>query len=137
VPPQPFEIVPQFFPWAPHVVGVHVEAAAGFTVSTAVAVPARVAEMVVTVEADTAEVFTMKLALLCPAGMTTLAGTCAAALALERNAAAPPAGAPMFNVTVAADELPPVTEVGFSASADTLRVGAVPQTPGTPPPPHT
>ena len=51
VPPQPSAIEPQFLPRAAHVVGV--QAAAGFTVKSAVAVlPRSEAEIDVTVEAS-------------------------------------------------------------------------------------
>ena len=73
VPPQPSEIVPQFFPCAAQVVGVQLEA--GFTVKTADAVPLFEAEMVTRFVAVTGEVVTVKLALVCPSGMTTLGGT--------------------------------------------------------------
>ena len=61
VPPQPLEMVPQFFPCAPQVVGVQL--AAGVTVSTADAVPLLEAEMVTALVAVTAEVVTVKPAL--------------------------------------------------------------------------
>ena len=134
VPPQPLEIVPQFFPWAAQVVGVH--AAAGFTARIAVTVPPIEAEMVAEVEACTAEVVAVKPALVWPAGTTTLDGTLATALLLERNTPAPPVGAAMFRVTVPIEELPPVTELGFSVSPDTVKVAGVPHPPGTPPPPQ-
>ena len=124
VPPQPFEIVPQFFPWAAHVVGVQLDA--GFTVSTADTEPLLVAEMVTKFVALTAVVLTVKLALVWPCGTTTLPGTVAAAALLDRNTPAPPEGAAMFSVTVPMEELPPVTELGLSDSPDTPTLGAVP-----------
>src|SRR5262245_36789588 len=68
--------------------------------------------------------------------MTTLCGTWAAALLLERNAAAPPAGAGMLSVTVAVDDEPPVTVLGFRESPETASEGAVPHCPAVPPPPQ-
>src|SRR5262249_20316796 len=122
-------MVPQFLPCAAQVVGVHV--AVGLTVRSAVAVPPSEAEMVVTVVAVTAEVVTPKVAAVCPAGMTTFGGTLATPLLLERSAVAPPDGAAMFSVTVPVDEPPPVTEVGLSASDDTLSDGAGAASPST------
>ncbi len=130
VPPQPSEIVPQFFPCAAQVVGVH--AFAGFTVRTAVTVPESWAAMVAEVEVCTADVATANAALVWPAGMTTLDGTLATALLLERNAAAPPDGAAMFNPTVPTEELPPVTELGLRDSDETAKVDDTVHTP----PPH-
>jgi len=127
-------IVPQFFPWAVQVVGVHT--VPGFTVRTAVTVPASDAEMVRKVETWTAEVVTAKVAAVWPCGMTTLDGTLAAAPLLERNTAAPPGGDAMFNVTVPVEELPPATEVGFSDRPDTDTIGAIAHSPGTPAPPQ-
>ena len=61
-------------------------------------------------------VVTVKVALVAFAATVTLAGTCAAAaLLLKRVTSAPPAGAGAFNLTVPAEEVPPTTEVGFSA----------------------
>ena len=42
----------------------------------------------------------------------------------------------MFSETVPAEELPPVTDVGFNATPDTPTLGAVPHWPATPPPPQ-
>jgi len=68
------------------------------------------------VDVVTELVLTVKVALLAPAGMFTLAGTVAAAvLLLERVTAAPDDGAAALSVTVPWDVLPPTTLVGFSA----------------------
>ena len=83
---------------------------AGFTVRTADAVPLLEAEIVTKFDALTVEVFTVKLALVWPAGTTTLLGTVATAALLERNTPTPPAGAAMLSVTVPMEALPPVTE---------------------------
>src|SRR2546426_1092143 len=64
--------------------------------------------------------------LVAPAGTVTLptAGTLAAAgLLLERVTTAPPVGAAPLMVTVATEELPPTTLVGFSARPETVRGG--------------
>ena len=78
--------------------------------------------MVTVVDAATALVLTVNVALVAPAGTVTLEGTVAAAvLLLESTTCAPPAGAAPLNVTVPVEELPPVTLVGFSPSE--ARVG--------------
>ena len=56
------------------------------------------------VDAVTACVLTVKLALLAPAGMVTLAGGLAALLLLESATCAPPAGAAALSVTVPVDD---------------------------------
>ena len=133
-PAHPFEIVPQFFPWAAHVVGVH--APAGLIVSDAVTVPEYCAVMVADVVACTADVMAVKLAFVCPPATTTLEGTEAALLLLDRNTPAPPEGAGMFKETVPMEEEPPVTAVGLNVKFEIVGVAAVPHTPGVPPPPH-
>src|SRR3989441_10617166 len=101
--------------------------AAGVTVSTAVLVaPPKLAELVAEVDAVTDTVVTVNVALVRPAGPVTLptAGTLAAAgLLLERVTTTPPAGAAALRVTVATEELPPTTLVGFSAKPETVRGG--------------
>jgi hypothetical protein len=62
---------------------------------------------------ETADVVTVKFVLDCPAGTVTLAGTCAAALLLERLTTAPFAGATPFRFTVPVEDEPP-TAVGFN-----------------------
>ena len=70
------------------------------------------------------DVFTVKVALVAPAGMITLEGTLAApVLLLESVTCAPPAGAGPLSVTVPVEDcIPPTTLVGFSESEE--RVGA-------------
>jgi len=94
----------------------------GVTVSEAVLVaPAYDAEIVTGVDAVTALVLTVNVALLAPAATITLAGTVAAAvLSLERETAAPPLGAGPLRVTVPVDGDPPVTLVGLSATAESV-----------------
>jgi len=73
------------------------------------------------VEAATACVLTVKLALLAPAGMVIFAGVLAALLLLESATCAPPEGAAALRVTVPVDDCaPPVTLVGFSVSEEAL-----------------
>jgi len=80
--------------------------------------------MVTAVDAVTALVLTVKVALVAPATTVTLEGTVAAAvLLLESATCAPPAGAAPLNVTVPVENCaPPTTLVGFSVSEE--RVGA-------------
>jgi hypothetical protein len=62
-------------------------------------------------------VVTAKVAVVPLAGTVTLDGTCAAVgLLLESETTAPPDGAGPFRVTVPAEEMPPITEVGFSVT---------------------
>ena len=78
------------------------------------------------VDAVTACVLTVKLALLAPAGMVTLAGGLAALLLLESATCAPPVGAAALSVTVPVDDCaPPLTLVGFSVSEETVMGGGV------------
>jgi hypothetical protein len=78
-------------------------------------------------------VFTVKVELMAPEGMVTLAGNVAAAvLLLDRVTTTPGEGAAALSVTVPCDVLPPPTLVGFrvkglsTAAEDTVSVaGAV------------
>src|SRR5260221_12759511 len=80
--------------------------------------------MVTVVEAATALVLTVNVAVVAPAATVTLGGTVAAAvLLLESATVAPPAGAARLSVTVPVEEFPPVTLVGFSES-DEREAGA-------------
>jgi len=73
--------------------------------------------MVTEVVAGTEVVLTVKVALLAPAAMPTLAGTVAAdVLLLERVTTAPEDGAGALSVTVPWDVLPPTTLVGFNVN---------------------
>src|SRR6267143_267174 len=73
--------------------------------------------MVTVVEAATALVLTVNVALVAPAATVTLGGAVAAVvLLLESATVAPPVGAAPLSVTVPVEEFPPVTVVGFSDS---------------------
>src|SRR5882672_12812841 len=96
------------------------ETAGGSTVSVAVRVaPPEDAERVTGVDAATAPVVTLNVALVAPAATVTLAGTVAAGLLLESVTCAPPADAGPFSVTVPVEEPPPVTLVGLTVSDET------------------
>jgi len=78
--------------------------------------------MVTVVDAATALVLTVNVALVAPAGTITLEGTLAApGLLLESATIAPPVGAGPLSVTVPVEEFPPVTLVGFSESEERVR----------------
>ena len=78
--------------------------------------------MLTGVEAVTARVVTVNVALVAPAGMVTLAGTVATAgLSLERETMTPPVRADPLSVTLPVEGDPPLTLVGFSVSD--VRVG--------------
>ena len=83
------------------------------------AVP-RVAVIVATVFAGTALVVTVKVAVVAFAATVMLAGTCTAALLLDKVTTAPPAAAFPFSVTVPVDGVPPRTETGLRATEFTL-----------------
>ena len=76
------------------------------------------------VDKRTIDVFTVKVALLLPAGTVTLEETLAAPLLLESVICAPPAGAGPLNVTVPVEDCrPPTTLVGFNVSEETVGRG--------------
>src|SRR5437762_986595 len=80
--------------------------------------------MVTGVDATTAVVLTVKVAVVLAAGTVTVEGTLAAALLLESVTCAPPAGAGPLSVTVPVDDcVPPVTLVGFNVSEETVGRG--------------
>ena len=75
-------------------------------------------------DALTALVLTVNVALVAPAAKVTLDGTRAAVVLLLDNAtAAPPVGAAPLSVTVPVDEFPPVTLVGFNARELSVTAG--------------
>ena len=77
--------------------------------------------MLTLVLAVTVEVVTPKVTLEAPAATVTLDGTEATdGFALLRLTSAPPLGAPLVNVTVPCEGLPPTTEVGLTLTAERL-----------------
>src|SRR5216683_889537 len=75
--------------------------------------------MLTVVDASTALVLTVNVALVAPAATVTLDGTLAAAvLLLDSATTAPPDGAAPLSVTVPVEEFPPTTLVGFSVSEE-------------------
>src|SRR5437773_11673016 len=77
--------------------------------------------MVTGVDAATALVLIVKVAVVLAAGTVTVEGTLAAALLLESVTCAPPAGAGPLSVTVPVDDcVPPVTLVGFNVSEEKI-----------------
>ena len=100
-------------------------AGGGVTVSVAVFVAPPALPVIVTgVDAPTALVATLNVALVAPAATVTLAGTVAAAVLLpESDTTTPPLGAAALNVAVPVDELPPTTLVGLTVTADSAGDG--------------
>ena len=74
--------------------------------------------MVEEVEVVTELVVTVKVALLAPEAMVTLAGTVAAAVLLLDRETTTDEGAAAVSVTVPCDVLPPTTLVGLSVRED-------------------
>src|SRR5437773_108259 len=81
--------------------------------------------MVAAVDAVTALVVIVNVALVAPAATVTLEGTVAAAvLLLESATVAPPAGAAPLNVTVPVEDcVQPITLVGLSVSDESVGAG--------------
>jgi hypothetical protein len=76
--------------------------------------------MLAEVDAATALVAMLNVALVAPAGMVTLEGTAAAPLLLDSATCAPPAGAGPSSTTVPVTGVPPATLAWLRLSADTL-----------------
>jgi len=88
---------------------------AGLMVRVAVTdVPFRVAVIVADVDVATAVVVIVAVAEVAPAGTTMVAGGVALPLLEVNVMVSPPAGAGPFKVTVAVDDVPPITEVGLT-----------------------
>jgi hypothetical protein len=82
--------------------------------------------MVTEVDAVTALVLTVKVALVAPPGTVTLGGTVATpALLLDKETSAPSLGAGPLSVTVPVEELPPVTLAGLRLSDESVGAGGV------------
>lgn len=104
------------------------------TVSVVVRVVPNTAVMVTDVEDATPLVVIVNVALVEPAAINTLAGTCAAdVLELESDTVAPPAAAAPFRVIVPAELFPPTTEVGFLVTDDNVGALTVRVVVATPP----
>jgi hypothetical protein len=100
--------------------------AATLTVRVVVRVAPYTPVIVTDVEDATPLVVMVKVALLEPAGIVTLAGTWAAAvLLLCRVTTAPPAGAGPPNVAVPVELLPPTTDVGLLVIDDSVEAVTV------------
>ena len=63
-------------------------------------------------------VCTVKVAVVDPAAIVTLAGTNAAAPVVHSSTAMPPAGAAALSVTVPVDDVPPATLVGLTETEE-------------------
>ena len=80
--------------------------------------------MLTVVDAVTALVPTVNVALLAPAAIITLEGTLAAdVLLLESTTCAPPAGAGPLSVALPVEAFPPVTLVGLNVSEASVGAG--------------
>jgi hypothetical protein len=81
--------------------------------------------MLTVVDANTALVLTVNVALVAPAATITLDGVLATfVLLLESVTTAPPEGAAPLRVTVPVEDCtPPTTFVGFSVSEESVEVG--------------
>ena len=90
--------------------------------------------MLTPVDAATALVVMLNVALAAPAATVTLAGTDAAGLLLESATCAPPAGAGPFSVTVPEAGLPPVRLAGLIASDEITAGNTVREAPCVAPP---
>jgi hypothetical protein len=69
--------------------------------------------MLTAVDADTAVVVMVKVAVVAPAATVRVAGTVAAGLLLDKVTTVPPVGAWPESVTVPCELLPPSTEAGL------------------------
>jgi hypothetical protein len=81
--------------------------------------------MVAVVEAVTADVVAVNVALELPALTVTVAGTTALALLLDNATTTPPVGAVPVKVTVPVEEVPPVTLAGLSDTPESATAAGV------------
>ena len=88
--------------------------------------------MVAEVVLPTLAVVTVKVALVCPSGMTTLSGGVADALLELKKTATPPAGAGMFKVAVPVEDVPPFTDDGLRVTEERPTVWTTWQVPSAP-----
>jgi hypothetical protein len=95
----------------------------GSRVRAAVLEPLNVPVIVAVIAFATDTLFTVKLALVAPAGTVTFTGTVALGSLLESVTSAPPASAGLSNVTVPVVEVLPVISVGLSVTLE--RAGAL------------
>ena len=95
--------------------------------------PPNEAVIVTVVALATADVVTVKFALVAPAGTVTVAGVVAAIELLESVTAVPPEGAALVNVTVPVVGLPLTTLVGLTVREESMKT---PQRLAIPLPPH-
>jgi len=123
VPPHPSGILPQFLPWAAHVVGTQL---AGVTVSVSPADRApSVAVITTVVLAATGRVVTVSTATLLPGTIVTLGGSDATASLLEvRLTVGPPALDRLLSQMVALELFPPVTACGLISKKPSTGTGA-------------
>jgi hypothetical protein len=80
---------------------------------------------VAVVEAVTADVVAVNVALELPALTVTVAGTTALALLLDNATTTPPVGAVPVRVTVPMEEVPPVTLAGLSDTPESATAAGV------------
>ena len=81
--------------------------------------------MVVVVEAVTADVVVVNVAVELPALTVTVAGTTALVLLLDNATTTPPVGAVPVKVTVPVEEVPPVTLAGLSDTPESATAAGV------------
>src|SRR5262249_46654900 len=92
----------------------------GFTVSTAVFSPVKLALIVTAVLEVTPTLVTVNVPVVAPAATVTVAGTVAAGLLEASETAAPPVGAAAFNVTVPVLVAPDITAIGARTRFETV-----------------
>lgn len=102
------------------------DAVAALTVRVAVLLTVPVLAVIVSVAVvATAVVVTVNVAVVDPAATTTEDGTDADVALEERVTVVPPVGAAPVRVTVPVEEVPPVTDVGLTATLDAVGASTV------------